>query len=136
VAGVPRGAHGFERVVLGAVALSLTIIGLYGATAFSVQARMREIGIRLAIGATRRDVLRLFVRQCLGMLTAGLILGLIAAAAMTRLVASILYGVNATDGLSFAAAAVVVSAATLVAVIVPARRAASAKPFDALRTCE
>jgi hypothetical protein len=119
-------------IVLGAVALSLTIIGLYGATAFSVQTRRREIGIRMAIGATRQDVLRLIVRQCLGTLLAGLVLGLVAAAAMTRLVASILYGVNATDGLSFAAAAVVVTAATLVAVIVPARRAASAKPFDAL----
>jgi predicted permease len=117
----------------GALAFFLSMLGLYGVLAFAVSARTREIGIRMALGAKRSDVLRLVIAQGLRLALAGVGIGLLVAYAATRLIKSLLYGVSATDPLTFAAIALLQMMVALLACWIPARRATKVDPLLALR---
>ena len=117
---------------LGAIGLLLSIIGLYGVLAYVVAQRSHEIGIRMALGATARDVLFLVARQGMKLVIAGIVLGLIAALISTRLLQELLFGVTATDPVTFIAVALVLIIAGLLASIIPARRATRVDPTRAL----
>ena len=119
--------------VFGAVALVLSIIGLYGVTSYAVSRRTREIGIRIALGAEKRDILRLALGEGLLLVAAGEAIGIIAAYAATRLIASQLHGVGAHDPLTFIASALLLAAVAFAATLIPARRAARVDPIAALR---
>jgi putative ABC transport system permease protein len=126
----------FAAALLGAfavLALALAAIGLYGVLSYNVTRRRREIGVRAAMGASRRDLLRLVVGQGLGVTSAGLLLGLLGAAALTRLMQDLLFGVTPLDWVSFTAAPLVLLAVAVVACLVPASRAAAVDPAVALR---
>jgi putative ABC transport system permease protein len=115
-------------------ALLLAIIGIYAVVAFSVSLRTQEIAIRMALGAQRGRIVRLVLMSGAGMALIGCALGICASMAVSRLVASFLFNVSATDPLTYLAAATTMMAMTLVASAVPARRAASVDPLDALRS--
>jgi len=117
----------------GALALLLSLVGLYGVMSFVVTRRTREIGIRLALGATRASALRLVLRDAVTMIAAGIALALPCVAALGKLVQSQLFGVTATDPATIAAAAMVLAAGALVAAFIPAWRASNVSPTDALR---
>ncbi|MEP6691951.1 MAG: ADOP family duplicated permease [Gemmatimonadaceae bacterium] len=116
------------------VALALAAAGTYGVLSGSVAQRAREIGIRAALGATRGDILRLVVRQGVGLAVAGIAIGTAAALALSRAIAGLLFGVTATDPLTFAAVATILLAVALAACAVPAWRAARLDPVVALRS--
>jgi predicted permease len=116
-----------------ALALILGIIGIYGVISFFVGQRTREIGIRMALGAQRRDVLKLVVNEGLWLTLTGIVVGLLAAFALTRFLGTLLYGVSATDPLDFAAVAALFAVVALAACYVPARRAMRVDPLVALR---
>ena len=116
-----------------ASALLLAGVGLYGVVACTVSQRTREIGIRMAVGAPRRAVLGLFLRQGARLTGLGIVLGLVGAVALTRLLASQLYGVEPTDPATFAIVAGLLLLVALGASFLPARRAAAVDPIDALR---
>ncbi|PTY06184.1 permease [Opitutaceae bacterium EW11] len=116
-----------------ALALGLVAVGLYGTLSYHVLQRTREIGVRVALGATAADVLRLVFRQGLGWVLVGAVLGLVGALALTSTLKSIVYGMESVDPLSLAIAVVVIAAATLLACWIPARRAAKLDPTEALR---
>jgi predicted permease len=117
----------------GALAFFLSMLGLYGVLAFAVGARTREIGIRMALGAEARDVLRLVIAQGLRLALAGVGIGLPAAYAATRTVKGLLYGVSATDALTFIVTALSLLLVALLACWIPARRATQVDPLVALR---
>jgi len=119
--------------VLGTLALVLAAVGMYGVIAYHVTARTREIGIRVAIGAQPRDVIRLVIGQGLRVTLAGIAIGLMLSAMAARLLASLLYGVSPTDAATWAAAVAVWLAVGLLACWLPARRAARVEPVIALR---
>ena len=119
--------------VFAALALLLSGLGIYGVLAFAVAQRTREIGIRIALGATRARVLRMVVRQGLALTAAGLLVGAVAALAATRLLASLLYEVAPSDPATYAAIALVLGAVAMLAVAVPALRATRVDPLVALR---
>jgi len=119
--------------VLGGLALVLVCVGLYGIISYGVTRQTREIGIRIALGARPEHVQWMVVRESLILISIGLGLGIAGALAMTRLVASVLYGVTATDPLTFGAVAGLLMVAALLAVWRPARRAARVDPVVALR---
>jgi putative ABC transport system permease protein len=125
----------FNSTLLGifaAVALVLTIVGLYGVMSYSVAQRTNEIGIRMALGAQTRDVLSLIVSQGLKLVVIGLVIGLIGAFALMRVIASLLFGVTTKDPLTFSAAAIVLAVVALLACYIPARRASRVDPLKAL----
>jgi predicted permease len=119
--------------LFGAVALLLAAIGIYGVMSYSVRTRSREIGIRMALGARARDVLRLVVTDGMKLAAIGTALGLLGSALLTRLLEGLLFGVSAIDPLTFAATALLLAAVMLVACAVPARRAARLDPNVTLR---
>jgi len=119
--------------VLAAIALTLAAVGIYGVTAFVVGQRVQEIGVRMALGATRRDVIRLLLRDNLRPVALGLGLGVLGAIASTRVVSAVLYGVSPSDPFAFGGAVAVLLLAATVAVIGPARRASRHDPAVILR---
>jgi putative ABC transport system permease protein len=116
-----------------ALALALATIGIYGVLAYSVAQRTREIGIRLALGARRNDVLRLVLSQGMLLAALGILLGLLGAFALTRLMAGMIYGVSSTDSVTFVAVAALLGVVAIAACCIPARRAMRVDPIVALR---
>lgn len=128
----------FAAALLGGfatLALVLAAIGLYGVMSYNVTRRQREIGVRAALGATRGDLVRLVMGQGLAVTAAGLLIGVAGAAALSRLMAGLLFGVTTLDPVSFAAAPLVLAVVAAAACLLPARRAAAVDPSEALR-CE
>ena len=119
--------------IAGSMALLLGIVGLYGVIAYSVSQRAREIGIRSALGAQRRDLTGMFVRHAMWLTGAGITCGLIAALALTRLMSSLLFGIKPTDPATFAVVSIGFLLAAAVSSYLPARRAAAVNPVEALR---
>ena len=128
----PRGAAAI-LAFFGLLGLALATIGTYGVMSYMVVGRRREIGIRMALGAGRGEILRRVLRQGLALAGGGLALGLLAALATTRLVASFLYGVSPFDPPTFLATSAGLAAAALLATLIPARRATAVDPLVALR---
>jgi len=117
----------------GLLALLLAAIGIYGVTSYAVAQRTREIGIRMALGAERRDVVTMIVKHGLILTASGLVVGLGAAIALTRLMAAILYGVSATDILTFSGVSVLLAMVAVFSGLIPALRASKVDPVRALR---
>lgn len=118
---------------MGAIGLILAVIGIYGIVSFSTAQRTREIGIRMALGGSARDVMRLILQQGVRMVAIGLAVGLLAALGITRVMTGLLIGVNPSDPLTYATVAIVLSAVALLACWLPARRATRVDPGVALR---
>lgn len=130
------GRDRFLLTLIGAfavLALLLAILGVYGVTAEAAARRMREVAIRVALGAEPRDVARMIIGQGMWLVSAGILLGLLGALAGTRLLASVLYGVTPHDAITFFAVTAVLAFATFAACTIPALRAASVDPMVALR---
>jgi predicted permease len=118
---------------MGMLGLILAVIGIYGIVSFSTAQRTREIGIRMALGGSARDVMRLILRQGVGMVIAGLVVGMVAALAITRVMTGLLIGVSPNDPLTYVTVALLLAAIALAACWIPARRATSVDPGVALR---
>ena len=119
--------------LFGVTGLLLTLTGIYGVISYTVSQQTREIGIRMALGAQARDVLKLVIGHGLVLTFIGIGLGLLGALGMTRLMQSLLFGVSATDPVTFACVAAALALVALVACYIPARRAAKVDPMVALR---
>ncbi len=126
----------FNMLLLGAfagLALLLAAIGLYSVLAYSVRRRVREIGVRMALGAQRMDVIRMILGQGVRLTLIGVVIGVAVALVLTRLMASQLFQVSATDPLTFGGVAVMLVLVAMAACYIPARRAAKVDPMVALR---
>ena len=129
-------ARRFSMILLGvfaSLALLLSSVGIYGVISYLVGERTHEIGIRVALGAQRGDVLRLVLGEGAKMALLGVGIGVVAALGLTRLMAHMLYGVSATDPLTFTAVAILLTGVSQAACYVPARRAMRVDPLEALR---
>ena len=124
---------GWLMAIFAVIALVLAMIGIYGVMSYSVSRRTREIGLRMALGADRRDVLRMIVKRGAALVSLGVLLGTAAALALTRMMATLIYGVSSTDPLTFAAAAGMLAAVAMLACLLPASRAVRIDPAVALR---
>ncbi len=134
--GVTLAQPRFNMMLLGsfaAVAMILAAIGIYGVIAYTVAQRTKEIGIRMALGAQKIDMLKMILRQSFAVIGIGLLVGLFGALAVTRLMSSLLYGVSANDLSIYAVVTIVLSGAALIATYFPARRAMAVDPMVALR---
>jgi predicted permease len=137
IAGAAFSTQRFSLFLIGLfalLALVLATFGMYGVISYSVNQRMHEFGLRIALGARPWDLLRLILGQGLTLSIAGAAIGLVCAAGLTRLLGSLLYGVKATDPVTFAAVALLALGTTTLACYLPARRAASADPMHSLRS--
>jgi putative ABC transport system permease protein len=123
----------FLLVVAGAVALALGTVGIYGVISYVVSQRTREIGVRMALGAGRGDIARMVLKEGVGLALAGIAVGLFGAFVMTRLMAALLFDVSPTDPVTFVAVPALLAAIALFASWVPAQRAASVPPLEAIR---
>jgi ABC-type antimicrobial peptide transport system permease subunit len=120
--------------IAAAMALLLGVVGIYGVISYAVSQRRREIGIRAALGAQQGELKRMFVRHALALAGAGVATGLAVAAGLTRLMSTLLYGVTSLDPMTYAVVTIILVIATVVASYVPARRATSVDPVEALRS--
>jgi putative ABC transport system permease protein len=119
--------------VFSALALFLSCLGIYGVVSYSVTQQTREIGVRLALGAQQRDVMRLILGQGAKLSLIGVGIGVAAALLLTRLMATLLFGVSGTDPLTFGAVALILFSVAMLACYIPARRAMRVDPMVALR---
>jgi putative ABC transport system permease protein len=119
--------------IFGVVALVLAMAGVFGVMAYSVSRRTREIGVRVAMGARSRDVLTMILSQGMRTIMIGVLIGVAGALALTRALSSLLFGITATDPLTFAAVIALLIATALLACYIPARRASKVDPMVALR---
>jgi ABC-type antimicrobial peptide transport system permease subunit len=119
--------------ILGLIGLVMSSVGVYGVIAYALSRRTREIGIRVALGAQRRNVIAMVVRQGVSLVAVGIGIGLVLALAATRVLGSFLYGLSATDLLSFVYVSLLLFGVALAACYVPARRATRIDPIAALR---
>ena len=127
----------FQATLVGffaATGLLLAVIGLYGVIAFLVAQRTQEIGVRMALGAGRGDILRLVMGKSLRLIVGGTVVGLVTALVVSRVLSSLLFGIGSHDPVTFALVTLLLIAVALLATLVPARRAASVNPVEALRT--
>ena len=114
-------------------ALLLALIGIYGVMAFLVQTRTHEIGVRMALGATARDVFKLIVGRGMKLTVIGVVIGVVGAIALTRLMQGLLFNISATDPVTFVLISILLSLAAFFACYIPARRASKVDPLVALR---
>ena len=130
----PAHTTGVLLSAFGAIALLLAMTGLYGVISYSVTRRTSEIGIRMALGADRHKVMRLILRQGMSLSLIGIATGLLISLAVTRVLSDLLYGIKPNDPLTFFAVTLFLVAVAVVACLLPASRAASIEPMQALRT--
>jgi ABC-type antimicrobial peptide transport system permease subunit len=120
----------------GMVALVLSVVGIYGVISYSVAQRMRELGVRVALGAQRGDIMALILRDGTVLAVAGIAIGLAAAYWLTRYLQALLYGVGSTDVKTYVGGALVLGSVALIASYIPARRATRVDPLVALRAAD
>jgi len=121
-------------VLFGVIALAVAAVGVYGLTAFTVARRAKELGVRVALGAQPQDLVRMLVTQTAVLIAAGLVAGTAASFFLSRLVKTLLFGVTPADPMSFACGAALLAATTMVATVIPARRATRVDPLAVLRS--
>jgi ABC-type antimicrobial peptide transport system permease subunit len=119
--------------VFGLLALVLASTGLYGVVAFTVSRRVREVGIRMSLGADAGAVVKMVLKGAMALVLVGAVIGLVLTAGLTQLISQFLYGVSATDPITFIGVPAVLAAVALVAAFLPARRASKIDPVEALR---
>jgi ABC-type antimicrobial peptide transport system permease subunit len=129
----PRRFSMLLLAVFAIVALALAVIGIYGMLSYSVAQRTREIGLRMTLGAQRTDVMRLVIGHGMKLAIAGVGLGLIASFALTRTMKNLLFGVSATDPITFGSITLLLAVVALLACWIPARKATKVDPIEALR---